>query len=451
MSDKVFMYGDEEVVDILNRDIPKVILFGGYLGYSNFGDILQLKESIKFHTTISMLEPVVICNVIAIPDKDFLSRLRNWFGVRAFIFVHDHFVDLTSLNMHLIENVISIENLHVYGGGFLNRYWGDHFLKLIEGLLNNFRVDNYIIGGQQIDAELTSRLKAHFGKYHPRLIGARDIESQKIINEMGLTCEFSFDDASNIIEAWARRKPEKSRAHDALFVHLNTSSYTWDKGEEHRKELNRIARILKNATDRFSAFEPVFLNAYCEYRVSVRDTLATIISMEDALPFLGYRVMDIAHMALLHDPSSTAIDSNLAVFSEGVGVSSSYHTAMFCNMLGIPCYLLSDNPYYKQKREGLGEKRTLDQFLENPLTLSYSSAMKQREGWLKKLTSAFVNVDRAPRRKPIPVNYGISDVLPVPFTFKESGMAVRDIKVPDTNQSRGVTSLLKQFLSNRNK
>ncbi len=103
MSGKVFMYGDQETINILNLDLPKVILFGGYLGYSNFGDILQLKEAIKFHTTITTLEPVVICNLSAIPDKDFLVRLRNWFGVRAIIFVEDHPVDVTVLNMHVID------------------------------------------------------------------------------------------------------------------------------------------------------------------------------------------------------------------------------------------------------------------------------------------------------------------------------------------------------------
>ncbi len=423
MSGKVFMYGDQETINILNLDLPKVILFGGYLGYSNFGDILQLKEAIKFHTTITTLEPVVICNLSAIPDKDFLVRLRNWFGVRAIIFVEDHPVDVTVLNMHVIDNFFPIQNLHVYGGGFLNRYWGDHFLKLIEGLLGNFRVDNYVIGGQQIDAELRNRLKFHFEKYRPKLIGARDVESQNIINSMGFTCEFSFDDASDIIMNWTRRKPVNNSADESLFIHLNTSKYTWDKSEEHRKELKRITLLVKEVTERFSVLKPVFLNAYSEYRLSVKDTLATIISLEDALPFLDYRVVDIAHMALLHDPFSTAIDSNLAVFPGGVGISSSYHATLFCNMLNIPCYLLSDNPYYNQKKGGLGENRTLEQFLENPSVLSYSNVIEQRGVWLKKLVSAFENVYRSPVRNKISFNYNYLDFSRVPFCFKEASKA----------------------------
>lgn len=422
MSDKIFMYGDLETVDILNKNIPKVILFGGYLGYNNFGDILQLKGAIKYHTNISMLEPVIVCQVGSIPDRDFLTRLRKWFGVRAFIFVQDQPVELALLNMHLIDQFLTIENLHVYGGGFLNRMWGDYCLKLIEGLIENFRASNYIVSGQQIDAELANRLKTHFEKYRPKLIGARDFISQKIINSIGFKCEFSFDDASNIIEAWARRKPENSREKEGLFIHLNTSKYTWNNSEDYRKEHNRITQILKKSAERFGSFEPVFLSAYSEYRIEVKDTMATIISMEDALPFLDYRVMDIAHMALLHNPFNTDIDSNLAMLREGVGISSSYHTSIFCNMLGIPCYLLSENIYYNQKKEGLGEKRTLDQFLDNPSILSYSDVMERREHWLKKMSSAFEYVDRTTNRSTISLNYKECDAAPASLCFKEANV-----------------------------
>lgn len=425
MSNRVFMYGDQETVDILNEDIPKVILFGGYLGFNNFGDILQLKEAIKFHSNVTSLEPIVICHVSSIPDKDFLTRLRTWFGCRAFIFVHDQFVDLSLSNLHLIDTVFQVENLHVYGGGFLNRYWGNHFLKLIEGLLDNFKVVNYALSGQQLDVELASSLKVHFEKYRPKLIGVRDFESQKIVNSVGFQCEFSFDDASNIIEAWARRKPQISTK-CALFTHFNTSEYVWHNGDDQRNMLEWITQILITVAAKFKDFEPVFLSAYSECRFAVKDTLATIVSMEDALPFMDYRVLDIAHMALLHDPYSSAIDGNLAVFGGGVAISSSYHTAMFCNMLGIPCYLMSNNEYYKQKQEGLGENRTLDQFLENPSVLSYSEFMTQRADWLKKLASFFGNVDSSRVRKTISLNYFEPSISPAPFRFKEVSAIERE-------------------------
>ena len=422
MPDKIYMYGDQDTISVLNKDIPKVILIGGYLGYNNFGDILQLKEAIAFHKSVTTLEPVVICQVSSIPDKHFLSRLRSWFGVCAIIFIQDHAVDVALLNLHLIDNVFSMENLHLYGGGFLNKYWGGYFLKLVEGLIRNFSVDNYIISGQQIGAEFANTLKAHFEKYRPKLIGVRDFESQKIINSIGFKCEFSFDDASNIIENWARRKPVNCRTAEALLIHLNTSLYTWNKREEQREELNRVSQTLKTLAARFKTFEPVFLSAYSEYRISVRDTLATIISLEAELPYLDYRVMDIAHMALLHDPSSITIDNNLAIFSGGVAVSSSYHTALFCNMLGIPCYMLSDNAYYKQKREGLGENRSLDQFLENPSVLSYTRFMEQRANWLEKLSLFFENVERDPVRQTISFRYTKSELKPAPFRFKEASV-----------------------------
>jgi hypothetical protein len=138
MSAKVFMYGDLVTVDILHKDIPKILLFGGYLGYNNFGDILQLKGAINYHTNSTMLEPVVVCTVGSIHDIDFLSRLRKWFGVRAFIFIQDQPVDASLINLHLIDKALPIEYIHVYGGGFLNRMWGETCLRLIEGLIENF-------------------------------------------------------------------------------------------------------------------------------------------------------------------------------------------------------------------------------------------------------------------------------------------------------------------------
>lgn len=426
MSDKIYMYGDQDTIGVLNKDTPKIILIGGYLGYNNFGDILQLKEAISFHKSVTFLEPVVVCHVSSIPDKNFLSRLRNWFGICAIIFIHDHTVDVTLLNLHLIDSVFSIENLHLYGGGFLNKYWGDYFLKLVEGLIRNFRVDNYIISGQQVGVEFANILKEHFNKFRPKLIGARDFESQNIINSIGFKCEFSFDDASNIIQSWARCKPKHRSAKKVLLIHLNTSKYTSNNDDEQRKELSRISQVLIMLSEKFKNFEPVFLNAYSECRASVKDTLATIISMEDSLPFLDFRVIDIAHMALLHDPSNTTIDNNLAIFSGGIAISSSYHTAMFCNMLNTPCYQISENAFYKQKREGLGKNRTLEQFLENPSVSSFSGFMEQREVWLVKLASFFESVDRSSIRKKIPFNYSKSELSPAPFHFKEATVVEKE-------------------------
>ncbi|SNB46630.1 hypothetical protein [Geobacter sp. DSM 9736] len=449
MSNKIFMYGDQHTADILQTDVPKVILFGGYLGYNNFGDILQLKEAIKFHESVTKLTPVVICHINSIPDDYFQHRLRNWFNAAAFIFVHDHPMNnLEMLNLCLVEKSFPIKNMHLYGGGFLNRYWGEYFLKLVEGLIQNFKVDNYVISGQQVDAALKSRLASHFQKCKPCLIGARDYESQAIINSCGFKCEFSFDDASNIIDAWGLRKPHDQTAgpQQPIFIHLNTSKYTCNSTEENKKELDRLKQVLKTLSETFAQHEPVVLNAYSEYRASVKDSLSSIVSLEDSFPFNNYRVIDIAHLALLHDPMCKDADSDLVGFGRGVAFSSSYHTAVFCNMLKTPCYMISENDYYNQKREGLGEARTLEQFLSDPSALSFGSLMDQRDDWLKKLDMFFRNVDRRSTGKHISFDYDLAAYVPESFRYKEyNSVKIAEASKPTIFSS--VASRLRQVLS----
>ena len=67
---EIHIYADRESMKHIRSDTDKVILMGGNFGYSNFGDILQLKGSIALHK-LTNLDPVPVFATDAISDPDF--------------------------------------------------------------------------------------------------------------------------------------------------------------------------------------------------------------------------------------------------------------------------------------------------------------------------------------------------------------------------------------------
>ena len=61
-------YCDARTRDLLHSSSAKVLLLGGYLGYANFGDILQLKSTCHWHRNHTGRESVILCDAEAIGD-----------------------------------------------------------------------------------------------------------------------------------------------------------------------------------------------------------------------------------------------------------------------------------------------------------------------------------------------------------------------------------------------
>jgi len=208
------LHADARTRDLLGDRRPAVLLLGGYTGYPNFGDILQLKGAIAWHREKTDLQPVLVCDAASIPDPGFQERLRRWFGVEAIVFWSRERLDLRPVGLQGLRESSPVRHLHVFGGGFLNRFWGPGLLDVIDHLHAFFGVGHYVLSGQQVDPAIREQLATHFAQCPPRLAGGRDPLSVDVLRECGAPDEYSFDDAAEVLRALtAALAPVQSALH----------------------------------------------------------------------------------------------------------------------------------------------------------------------------------------------------------------------------------------------
>lgn len=384
------LYADPTTLAALNRpDTRRVLLHGGYGGYGNFGDILQLKGAIRFHQAHTGRMPVVVCHLAAVTGADFSAQVRRWFGVEAVIFLADARHDLTAMGLGPVREARAIDMLHMFGGGFLNGTWGALTLRQAESLMRQFRTTRYVVTGQQLDPAFMPTLARHFQQFPPLTVGGRDDASVGLIRAYGLPGGFSFDDASEILVDWAKRRPAAPTPTGRLVLHLNTSHYT-DNTEP------MVARLRTLLASYPAHHAPLLLQSFDDARPSVQDTLQSVIGLEEAFPVLHYEVLNLARMALRLDPADTAPDPLLGCLRGDRAMSASYHTAFFLNLLGIPCHLHASNAYYRQKTEGLGNRPSFDELLADPRPADYTERLAARGAWLSELTALLAEIPGGP-------------------------------------------------------
>ncbi len=379
----------------------QVLLLGGYCGYANFGDILQLKGAIRWHQVHTGLKPVLVCFLHSVSDAGFSARLRRWFGVEAILFAGGDSADVSKLGLAALREPPRIPWLHVYGGGFLNSYWAPVYLPLVEQLYDFFGVGFYALSGQQIDPHIVPELTRHFAKYRPIVAGGRDPESVELLSRCGVSAAYSFDDALEPLLALVDESKHAAQVAelDAL-IHLNASHYTqegdaanWQGGV--LATLKQLGAHLEknNGGRRVSAG---VLQAYDDGRPEVVDSIGVIQQLAGAFPFPEYAVFDLAQRALNLWTENGQPPAQS--FRAPVAVTSSYHVTLFCSLLGIPCFLQAHNGYYRQKSGGLGiAGRNLDQFLANPTAPKFDEPLRGREEWLLKLEGLFQQPPAPPR------------------------------------------------------
>lgn len=406
------LYADERTRAVLRGSRSCVLLIGGYLGYPNFGDILQLKATIRWHRERTGLEPVPICDVGAITDAEFPERVRRWFDVEGLVFVNTHRVDLDEIGLPELTEPLAAPCLHLYGGGFLNRLWGETMLAWVEGLHQRFGVAHYVVSGQQVEPAFVPQLSAHFTRCLPLIAGGRDPISVEALGECGVSYADSFDDATEALQSMARThaaclKSSPATAHGLL--HLNLSPYA--QPEQSISELNQCASLLHRFRDHLvrTHGEPIrltLLQAYTDRRVDAAiDTLSVVQQLEDAFPFVEYRVIDLGRLALAvwSEPS----EPTEIRFGASMALTCSYHVTLLCTLMGIPCYLWANNSYYAQKKAGLGLcTGDIEAFLNKPVAPSLEARLAARSAWLNRLESVYSNVPthRTPACPPSPTD-----------------------------------------------
>jgi len=401
-----------------------VLLLGGFTGYQNFGDILQLKHAISFHKSITGLKPVVICDIACIPGPGYPEKLHERLGVDYIIFFSREYCDAVALNLKVMESPVHIPYFHTYGGGFLNRYWVQVYLSLAPDLIDFFGVGHYLLSGQQVDHAVAGRLKHFFEAYKPLLIGCRDEESVEVVKKIApYAAAYSFDDAFESLQdlTSCMSLTEDIDGRQTIMLHLNLSRYCHDneaarEGLEVYKDALRMIKSHYGDKD----LDFVLLMAYNDLRLDeVKDTLAVLVVLEDEFDFTGARILNLANLAF-YNKAGGLLSKTIKIPRSALLITASYHTAMMGLDMGLRTWLFEENEYYSQKHAGLHmERRDLKSFLEHSYESVWTESNRRyfrqaREKWLELLSGIYL-------RKPEERSFCVDPDLNVPmqpFVYK---------------------------------
>lgn len=386
MSTMLF-YADAVSIEVLRSGRSKALMLGSDFGYGNFGDVLQHVGSVSRLRGTSALDLVSVFALEAISRFVGADLLRRIYGVDALMFVASEPLrpeDLTRLGLQQVLVVNNVSMLHLYGGGFLNEMWGDFSLDIAERLLQKLPNATYVISGQQVAAGYSRRVAEHITTYKPQLVGVRDRDSLRNVQEQGVVAEFSFDDAVEQLLSLSRLF--KLQRGSGAFIHLNSSGYTGND-----TALREMTRHLSLVSERVGTSGlPVLIQAFQDGREEVIDSIETVKRLERAFPFSGVQTALLVE-AILAPPGNWSP----RVLQGQFGYSCSYHVTMWLQLNGIPCWLRGSNSYYDQKRRSLGVEGDFESFLDTMPLIDHGANLEARRDWLRKLDAVVDGADRA--------------------------------------------------------
>lgn len=401
-------FATESTLAKLSSSHRVAVLFGGFSGCWNFGDVAQLLGAIRWHSSQQQVDTVcAIATLASVHDMDWLV---NVFGVQEWIFYKYYEDDsaapeklsIAGYTLHSVEQALSSRQtiFHVYGGGFLNRFWGAWQLHLIEEALRQFQPSIYVVSGQQIDPEFSSAVAEHIRTYKPLLFGCRDQESVAALSVHDINAHYSGDDSWEVLSQWAdavgrsARRWWLRRQRRSFGLHLNLSWYTHQDNPDNSAPSVK-ADVLQGIQDAFAALQeqfgidtcPLVVCAYPDSRLELLDSLSSVEMTFFTMYFPKFIAVDLIGL-LAHNRWSLLkpMLDNVKIF-----IASSYHTALFFKMLGVPTLLCAFNQYYQQKVKALGQDpMSVREFLSQDVnrhvqkqTLYLQQHKARREEWLR--------------------------------------------------------------------
>jgi hypothetical protein len=381
------LYADERTRALVESSTPIVYLYGGFEGFENYGDVLQLKTAIRFHREVGRT-PVMVATLAAWTAPGLLGELYGKYDVEGIIFEDDELLDAAPQGLGLVGAVRGGQLLHIYGGGYFNRYWGERRAAVTRALIDQLGIDDYVVSGLQVDEDGARHLAGVFASHPPLLAGGRDAGSHHLLERVvGDRAGFSFDDAVETIEAlrdMIQSPPPVSLPVDVtvgLHANVTTEYMSSSQGAAVRDALAAVAR-------RHPGHALTLLHAYNDSRSLVTDTLETASALGIAARYPSFAVVNLATVAgarVLDPTDARRVGSLLGTLA--FAISASYHVALTLNLLGRPAFLLATNDYYRDKRLALGLPSDLDSFLADPGAhrRDYAEERERRAGWLERL------------------------------------------------------------------
>lgn len=419
---RFYLYADEASREVLLSQRQKVLLIGGDTGNANFGDVLQAVNSINSVHQSQRFATVCIMVAHAISFQQFPVRTREAYGADAILFVADYplIFDKTSPSLERVIEIRNIAAVHLYGGGFLNSMWGDYVLDIAEYFLQLVPDVTYIVSGQQITAPFQRRVVDHIRQFKPALFGVRDEYSQHLMRVAGFDGDFSFDDATETLQALTQALPLRRGA--GLLLHVNSSYYT-SNDTDMRTLGCEIGTI---EASRWSREGITLLQAFRDPRQEVCDTRETLKKLDVFFPFTDFRLIELASLAYGNRDAAL-----VRPLMGEIGYSCSYHVTLWLHLAGIPCWLRSSNAFYDQKSRALQVSQTLNSFLVEPLLADHRFDLERRAMWNQRFQGLLLQIPDVFRSITIPCD----GQGPAPWIFLYKGRATPQEKQKESDQS----------------
>jgi polysaccharide pyruvyl transferase WcaK-like protein len=325
-------------------------LVGGYDGSGNYGDIALLDAALDlldgFDDGLLAL-PVVERQFAAAHEtlaREFLNRPRH-----VLYFDPDGIEDEDDLVPAPTPLIPGPAVSYLYGGGFLNPWWGDRKLAMLraaEQLVAEADTTLRFSSGLQVDTgwirDLTpadAELLRGF-----ELLGARDDVSAVALSELeGGPTRNTGDDAVGLLGALVGAEGPGDTGDLVVNVHFAEHEWVTDRPDSAREfDVGLLAELARLA-ERPVRVRPLL--AYLDPRVDERSGLERFVAA------CAERGVEIAEPRVLRPADLDRIPDDLG--GAALTVSSSFHVALTSLLMAIPTVLLRDNDYYDQKARGL--------------------------------------------------------------------------------------------------
>ena len=345
--------GCEEFLDL------DILFYGSFRGYWNFGDVIQLESNLlraRASCPQDSEQKFAICvdaNVI-FSRRDIDYFLRR-FDVTHLIILGNLSDSAQSYGLTPINRLKAKTKIfHIYGGGFLNDYWGESAIAELKNLKQVFQPEELFFSGQQISEIFIRKFSNEIKSLMPKFFGCRDVKSVEYAKQEGIESVLTGDDAIDFIALLVNKSIDISASNcphnePNLLLHINLSSYALDTRYEMPllQKINKYRRYIRN----HEGFHITWLQSYLEDRPDVCDTFCALHKYQLMNSDPCGEIIDIgAATATCRYPETITCLKRTQYASALV---SSYHTAMLLMALGIPVELYKSNEYYDQKICGL--------------------------------------------------------------------------------------------------
>lgn len=334
-----------------------VVLFGGYDGSGNYGDVLQFAAAAELVRRLPGAPQVVA--IVELGARDHHNALAERYPSTFEDVAFAHFSEgeggagLVELPAGLAPERSAV---YVYGGGYLNSWWGGRkvaHLAAAERLIDG-QPRALVVSGVQVEAaaalpggvanDLLSRAA---------WIGVRDIGSLEHVRA-GIggdgegRVELTGDDAVPMLRR-GRSSPDA-----VVNFHLNEGHWVSEDPASLGARATSVLQQLGREVGSPLELQPV--SAYEDPRTSEAQQVAALLD-RNRVALGGAGLSLAAPLDLLDD----AVENRLERFRRArLTVCCSYHVALTSLFAGIPALLLAENEYYEQKAAGLRDLFGLD-------------------------------------------------------------------------------------------